>query len=206
MIEFALEIEVPSRPEDIAVRHHNRFVKESLREVLKEHHAKRIPGHFKTSAHQKYGYQRRNLKYMKAKNKRHGSSRDLVKTGQSEMSMTNAANANITIGGAAEGGKNAINAKLTLRFPWKGGAGRFRRETPTYQKVTIQQMIKEMQAMTDEERQQMAVKFNEAYWARAKNLQGKRQRKISRLFKRVDAGLNKSYKSQGLTRPELGMG
>jgi len=176
MIEFALEIEVPSRPEDIAVRHHNRFVKEALREVLKEHHSKRIPGHFKTSAHQKYGYQRRNPKYMRAKARRHGSSRDLVKTGKSEQEMTNSANARITIGGSAEGGKNAINGKLTLRFPWKGGSGRFKRDTPTYQRVTAQQMIKEMQAMTDDERLQMAVQFSALYWNRVSSYQGKRQR------------------------------
>ena len=195
MIDFSFEIEVPTRPEDIAVRHHNRFVKDSLREVLKEHHAKRIPEHFKSSAHQKYGYARRNLKYMKAKNKRYGSSRDLVKTGRSEREMTNPANAKITIGGAAEGGSRDINAKLTLRFPWKGGSGRFKRETPLYQRVTAQQMVKEMQAMTDDERFAMATQFLALYWNRVSSFQGRRKRlRMPRAMRSLKQALNAPLK------------
>lgn len=176
MIDFSINIDVPAWMPDVAMRHYNRIVKQSLREVLETHHKKRIPGHFAKSARQKYGYAPRNAKYMRYKNRRYHSSRDLVKTGRSEREMTNPANAKITIGGAAEGGKHPLNAKLSLRFPWKGGTGKLRKDRPHHRAINAQQLVKEMQAMIDQERAEMAKQFSELFWRKIQPYRGKRTR------------------------------
>lgn len=187
MIHFGFEVDVPRRPEELARRDHNRFVKESLRECLKEHHEKRIPGHFTKSAHQKYHYIRRSEKYMRWKARRFHSTTDLVKTGASRDQMKTG---RITVGGAAEGGKD-INAKLTLRFVFKGGTGRFHRDTPMYRRITILQMHKEIQAMTDDERRAFAEKFSNDYWDRvAKHNAGrKRYHSLPSAMRRLKASI-----------------
>lgn len=171
-----LETDIPTRPEDIAQRHHNRFAKEAMRRVLITHHEKRIPVHFTKVAHQKYGYQSRTLKYMKAKARKYHSTTDLIKTGNTRRQMTSAGGRKITIGGAAEGGKKALEGTLTLRFPFPGGTGRFRKED-THQQVTIQQMNKEIKAITPEERHEIAKQLMKEYWSQVNQFRGKRRRR-----------------------------
>jgi hypothetical protein len=172
---IGLEIDTPTRPEDIAKRHHNRFAKEAMKRVLTTHHEKRIPGHFTKAAHQKYGYKTRTLKYMKAKARKYHSTTDLIKTGTSQRQMTSPSGRKITVGGAAEGGKKSLEGTLTMRFAWPGGSGRFRKEN-TIQEVTAEQMKKEMQATTAEERQQMAKQFLHEYFAQVEQYRGSRKR------------------------------
>src|SRR5947209_5697413 len=95
--KLSLEVDIPLRADDIAKRHHNRMVKESLNEVLIAHHRFRIPGHFERSAHGKYGYAQRSEKYMREKARRYHSTVDLVKTGKSKQRMLT--EQKITIGG-----------------------------------------------------------------------------------------------------------
>lgn len=171
-----LTVDVPTRFADIAVRHHNRFVKDALGIAMVNHFRNVIPGHFKQDAHAKYGYATRDPKYIRSKIKRYGHGTDLVKTGASREYMTH--NFTLTLGGAAEGGKRPISATLSLRFPFKGGTGA-QRDNSVQQRRTIdiRQMIHEMQAMTDQERRKIADDFWTEYCNKVRAFRGRRQRR-----------------------------
>ncbi len=144
-ISYTLEV-----PEILvnSARVHNRLVKIVVRQVLEHHWRKRIPEHFKTSAHQKYGYLPRSAKYIRAKARRYGSTVDLVKTGAAKSEMTT--RHRITIGGSAM--NNDVAGKLTMRFPFPGGTGKKdSRKKGNFRLVDPAQMIREMQAITADE-------------------------------------------------------
>lgn len=142
---------------------HNRFVKLALREAAEEHWAKRIPEHFKQSAHSKYGYAKRNPGYILSKIKRFGRGTDLVRTGDSEKLMRREKKIRVGGGGKLEGGgRRAIKATLQLRFAFKGGSGRFRKPG-SYQAVTITQMIREVQTFTAQEAREIAAQIQRRY-------------------------------------------
>ncbi len=171
---IVLTVDIPLRYRDIAVRHHNSFVKLALAEAMNRHHKNVIPEHFKATARDKYHYRERNTAYKKAKMKRYGSRTDLVKTGESKEFMTH--NRTITVAGAAEGGKTPIKATITMRFPFKGGTGRQRYKQDSAGGVGIDQMIKEVQAMTDDDRRKIADDFWTLYCHELKKFRGRRQR------------------------------
>lgn len=171
-----LVIDVPTRFQDIAVRHHNRFVKDALGIAMVNHYRNVIPGHFKQDAHAKYGYATRDPKYIRSKIRRYGTGTDLVKTGKSRAYMTH--NYTLTIGGAAEGGKRPISATLSMRFPFAGGTGAQREQSSQQRRmIDIRQMIHEMQAMTDAERTKIASDFWTEYCNKVRQFRGRRQRR-----------------------------
>jgi hypothetical protein len=169
---IAMEVDLPTRPGDVAERHHNRFCREALRRCLQTHHKDRIPQHFTKAAHQKYGYKPRTLKYMKWKARKFHSTTDLVKTGASQRSMV--ANGTITMSGSAEGGKRALTGSLHLNFVFPGGRGRFRKDS--LQQVTIEQMRSEIQAMTADERREVARQMAHEYIQLYAEFRGSRKR------------------------------
>lgn len=159
-----LQLDIPLKPRLVAERHHNRMVREALKEVITAHHRFRIPKHFETEAHRKYGYKPRTLKYKKEKARRYHSVVDLVKTGKSKARMM--ASPRIVVTGSAEGGKSPVTGKLVLKFDFAGGGGRRYRKKKSPQAVLIEQMHKEIQAMTPDEKREIASQFRRAYLQR----------------------------------------
>ena len=160
---FTFVIDVPDRPGDLAKRWHNKYAKMAARHMMEKHHDEHIPMHFMRSARQRYGYKPRSLKYTKDKNKRwRGGGLDLVKTGRTRLKMTT--EYRMKVGGSAENGN--LNATLILRFPFKGGTGRFRRPSGprgARAQVTIEQMSVEMRSFAPDEPPRLAAWFNDEY-------------------------------------------
>jgi hypothetical protein len=82
----------------------------------------------------------------------------------------------IVIGGAAEGGKRPVEGKLILSFDFAGGGGRRYRKPASPQAVQIEQMHREIKAMTPEEREHMAKRFLQAYMLRVNSFTAGRRR------------------------------
>lgn len=160
--EYSLS--VPTRAEDMVLRRHNKFAKDALREVLVDHHADTLPRHFRREAHSRYGYAPRHPKYIRWKQKTFNTGGlDLVKTGESRKSML-ATPPTIRMSGSAEGGKKELSGKLLLRFSFKGGAGRFRKQG-TRQERVVKQMIDEVKRILPSEGAAIATNFGKKYFA-----------------------------------------
>lgn len=159
-ITFILDI--PTRPEDIAKRHHNKIVREAITKAAEQHHARHIPEHFKATNRQRYNHAPRTEKYKRYKLRKYGSRTDLVKAGRTRSWMTRAYK--LRVGGNAEAG--TIKATLILTFPFKGGSGSHR--SPKTRKgavaqATIQQMIREMETFSSDEPRRIAEWFSKEY-------------------------------------------
>ena len=139
--QFVCELDIPTRTEDLAIRHHNKYVKEALFDaVVRWHgHAEGFKTRFKREAKTRFHHFERQEKYKRYKARRYHSTVDLIKTGKSKEQMLS--QAKIQIGGTAE--KGTITVTVSMRFAFRGGTGRFRKET--HQGVTIEQMRIEVQ-------------------------------------------------------------
>jgi hypothetical protein len=160
--QMIVTIDVPKLGEMLlgnASRAHNRIARQATREVLLDHWRKRIPLHFKRSAHSRYHYAERSPRYRFQKQKRYGSSIDLVRTGRTRDLMSSVNDAGIRISGTAAGG--TLAARLTLRFPFKGGSRRYRGFSR--QQVTIEQMAREIETFTPDEVSQMVGEVRDRY-------------------------------------------
>jgi hypothetical protein len=84
----------------------------------------------------------------------------------------------LRIGGTAA--NNNLTANLILRFPFKGGTGKFysrpRGNRGTRAVITIQQMIKEMQAIHRDEVPKIAKWFHYEYMRLVENHRANRKR------------------------------
>jgi hypothetical protein len=69
----------------------------------------------------------------------------------------------IVIGGAADGGKKPIEGTLKLKFDFAAGGGRRYRKPQSRQAVQIEQMQKEIRAMTSSERRDFGQRFKREY-------------------------------------------
>lgn len=168
-------LDIPTRPADIAKRHHNKIVKDAIRETAEWHHERFVPEHFKATNRQRYNHAPRGEAYKRYKLRKYHSRTDLVKTGRTKDWMTRAYR--LRIAGNAEAG--TIKARLILTFPFKGGTGSFRtartKQAAAAQK-SIQQMIKEMETFARDEPKQLAGKFFEKYMGGVENFRAGRQR------------------------------
>lgn len=177
---FQFVLEVPEwvhEAGDFQARKHNKWVRDTLKEALEEHHKKRIPDHFKQSARHRYKYAPRDPKYLKSKARYWGSRRDLVKTGDTEREMKR--NKRIVISGSASGisqGKKGIAGRLILRFPFKGGTGRFKKPH-TRQAVNILQMKDEIERILPSEEHEINRGIAAGYMKRVEEFISKRKRK-----------------------------
>lgn len=154
-----------------AGRLHNAIAKDAVRAVLVEHHRRRIPGHFTRPAHGKYGYAERSPRYRVQKQRKYGSSIDLVRTGRTRQQMTT--QRQIAVGGQATAG--TIHGRLTLRFPFPGGSLRFRQNSRGRQRVTVEQMAREIRAITPDEITQINREIRGRYVDGVKARAGDRQ-------------------------------
>lgn len=170
--EFA--IEVPKLGEFLlgsASRKHNALVKVAVRAVLMHHWRNRIPGHFQRPAHNRYGYAQRNARYRFSKQRKYGSSIDLVRTGRTRHVMTT--QSRITVGGQASSG--GVTGRLLLRFPFPGGTRRFRRPG-SRQAITIEQMAREIETIIPTEVREIEQQIREFYMVLIETDTSKRQR------------------------------
>lgn len=185
------EIDVPKLGEFLvgnAGRAHNKIGKEAVRRALLTHHEKRIPGHFRRGAHQKYGYADRSPSYRHYKQRRYGSSIDLVMTGRTQHAMSS--QAQITVGGTASGG--TLNGQLKLRFPFgasaqqaharrrrgqaKGAPLSARGRRDGKPRVTIEQMRREVATVLPSEVQEINRQLRVTYVDLVNSTTGSRQR------------------------------
>lgn len=165
-------LDLPTRPEDISKRHHNRIVKDAARRMMERHHDENIPKHFKRDARRRYGYAPRNPKYTRWKQRKYGTGGlDMVKRGRTRQWMTSAYK--LRMGGNAEAG--TLKAQLILTFPFKGGSGRLR-QPGGRGGIVIQQLIKEMQRFANDEPALLAGWFQEEYMRGVEQFRGNRKR------------------------------
>lgn len=169
-------IDIPTRPEDIAKRHHNKIVRTAMQRTVEKHYRTQFPDHFKTTNRLRYNHAPRTEKYKRYKSRRFGSRADLVLTGRSKDWMTRAHK--IRIGGNAEAG--TTNATIIVNFPFKGGTGRFK--DPTHFKAaaaqkSIKNMIRELETFADDEKPKIAQWFLEFYMQECEKFRGGRKRK-----------------------------
>jgi|SRR6185437_12493342 len=151
-------------------RLHNRLMKDTMRETAQDHWRRRIPGHFQRPAHGKYHYAERSKKYRFYKQRKFGSSIDLVRTGRTRHVMRS--QKRIVLGGSATG--RGVVARLILRFPFPGGTLRFRDHSR--QRVTLEQMMKEIRTITDDEGREIATFVKEVYVRKVETDTSARQR------------------------------
>ena len=163
-------IETPTRPEDIAKRHHNRIAKQAVRNTMERFHREKVPDRFKQDARRRFKHFERSPKYKKFKLRRHQSTIDLVKTRRTKNWMTRAYK--LRVGGSAGGGN--LKATLILTFPFKGGSGRFKRRTRQSDKIG--QMILEIQRFAADEPAILAEWFKEEYMKLVENFRSTRKR------------------------------
>ncbi|HJT35718.1 MAG TPA: hypothetical protein VJ783_27060 [Pirellulales bacterium] len=171
-MQLSFSIEVPKLGDFLVEksrRAHNRIVKQVVTEVLTTHWRKRIPGHFQRPAHQKYGYAERNKRYRIQKQRKYGTSIDLVRTGRTRHAMTT--QYRITIGGQGDG----VVGKLHLRFPFAGGTRRFRKPG-SRQAITIEQMAREIETITPDEIREINEQVLAAYLKHVETDTSPRQR------------------------------
>ncbi len=177
---LSVSIEVPAWPRDVSKVLHNRFAKEALRRTLVRHHDVTLREHFTAEAHSKYGYAERSARY-NAKKQRYGQPIDLVKSGRSKNRILGP-DYEIVLGGAAVEGKKDLEGKLIVRFAfseelrYERKPRKSQRYTAAKRNITIQQMAKEVQAWTDQERREAAQYFVEQYMEQLNQFKAGRKR------------------------------
>lgn len=140
-------------------RVHNRAVREQLTQELENHHRRRMPGHFEATNRAKYKHMERKPGWKAKKMNVWRSRTDLVASGRTKRFMLSTYK--ITVSGTASSGKGVVGT-LRMRFPFPAS---FEHST---NRVSLQQMAKELQTFTSEEESQMTKSFGTGYTARIK--------------------------------------
>lgn len=180
---FVWVIESPTRPADLARRHHDRICKEALREsVTKYHDVKEgFEKHWRRDARQRYNHKPRDPKYQKWKARRFKSTVDLKKTGRTQTRMLS--QWQIKAGGNAT--DKTLSVTLVVSFPFKGGTGSFNRKKPRSamrQRQAeqnwkwIEQMKIELQRFDEQDPVNLAKWFGEFYWQKVNAFRSGRKR------------------------------
>ena len=145
----------------LLVRDHGTFLRESLRETMQEHHERHVPRHFEPFASAKYGYLKRNKKYLERKKRAGYGSVDNVLTGRTRSQVTSSRTITAT----------QTRARLIMRLPIEGGTGRFKKLMPdgrlTDQQKQILARIEEIRAIAPDEERYLGQFLIEQYTKRA---------------------------------------
>lgn len=168
---FIWVIDVPQRPGDLARRHHDRIAKEALREAVTKYHDVKegFEKHWRRDARERYNHRPRDPKYLRWKQRRFKSSVDIKKSGRTERKMLS--EWKLAAGGNAS--DKTLSVTLIVRFPFKGGTGRFRkdiarnpmrRDQAKQNQEWILQMAKELQRFDEQDPVNLAKWFGEFYW------------------------------------------
>lgn len=158
MLQVSYALEVPQMLV-ASPRLHNAFCKRALRAAIEYHHERRIPLHFQRAAHGKYGYAERSKRYRVAKQKKYGSSLDLVRTGATMRKMTR--ERQLSIGGQAS--SSGLRATLRLRFPFPADLSRGGVRKDGRPKITAGEMVREIEAITPDELAEIQRQINDVY-------------------------------------------
>lgn len=145
----------------LLVRDHGAFLRESLRETMQEHHERHVPRHFEPFAAAKYGYLKRNRKYLERKKRQGFGAVDNVLTGRTRSQVTSSRTITAT----------QTRARLIMRIPIEGGTGRFKKLMPdgrlTDQQKQILARIEEIRAIAPDEERYLGQYLIEQYTKRA---------------------------------------
>lgn len=135
----------------------NRFAADSLREELEKHHKLRVPYHFQYSRQKAYDYKRRSKKWFIMRRKYYKSQTDLKASGAMQAQITQARS--ISVAGSWRGSEGLVG-KLRMRFRHK--------EWGKHQRgVSPKDMVKEVQKITDREKQEINIGFGNRLIKRA---------------------------------------
>lgn len=151
-------LEVPTALVDSG-RLHNALCKRVFRTVLEYHHERRIPQHFARPAHGKYGYAERSAKWRVRKQKKYGSSLDLVASGRTKRKML--AERRLTIGGQASA--SGLKATLRLSFPFPADRSRGGLRKDGRPKVTAGEMVREIELILPAELAEIQKQIEDGY-------------------------------------------
>lgn len=150
---FRLELPEPLLDGRAFERLHERCVKEALRKELENHHKRRVPEHFQITNRAKYHHQERRPGWKAKKMNVYGSRTDLVASGRTKRAMTS--QSQISVSGSVYGA--GVVGTLTLRFPFPASLER------STNRVTLQQMAKEIATITREEADEVTRSFADNY-------------------------------------------
>lgn len=159
---FVAELDIPTRPEDLAVRYHNQYAKEALRDAVERwwQHDKGFKSRFTREAKTRFHHFERREKYKRRKARIYHSTLDLVATGNSREEMLT--RAKIQIGGTAE--KGTLSVTFSTRFAFRGGTGRFQKQSR--QAMTIEKMKREVEDCDGQDAELVAKWTLEGYMQR----------------------------------------
>jgi hypothetical protein len=161
------------------LRLHNRIAKQALTSEAIFHWATRIPKHFQSGAASKYGYQERKPAYNLIKKRRYGTVQPLVRTGETRDTLKRDM-PEYRIGGRAaesDGSTGQLRLTMTMRLPFGTSAqeavakavreGKYKSGShvsgDNRPGVTIDQMKREIAAITLDEAKDIAASFGRRY-------------------------------------------
>jgi hypothetical protein len=138
-------------------RIHNQALKKAVRTVLRYHHRRRIPKHFRPDAKYKYDHKRRTGRTNKLKRIKTGQAIDLIKSSRTRQRMTRMID-NIRVGGSAAK-HGSVVGRMTLSFPFPV---RSRNEADS-RTVTMRDMMQEIEAWNIFDQEQAGKELIEEY-------------------------------------------
>ena len=177
--EISVMVSLPSWPEDLQRRLHNKFAKQAVRVVMKHHVEKNLPDHFRPGVQNKYNMATRHPKYIewKARHYPENANTALKKTGRSEKRILRWSPSKLSIGGSASGPR-PLRATYNTRFAFRGGSGQFRRNRErSSQAITIRQMRREVKQILPGEAKEMAQILKDEYLKYLESHRKNRKRK-----------------------------
>jgi hypothetical protein len=136
-------------------RYWNKYAREALGDELVRHHQENIPKHFRLGAAQQYGYmqRRQTTKNKKRKVWRKPANLDLVRSGVTAKAIMGARQITFAgrMGGPGRGGPG-LTGRLNMWLPFP-----VRRDNPPG-RITVEEIKKEIAAVSDAEGQQIAIR------------------------------------------------
>lgn len=153
-MSFIIDLPEPLSSHRSIVAMHTRVAKECLRLEALRHHERRFPGKFVRSAHAKYGFVRRKQSWIFSKRNIWGSDTDLVASGRTKRTMLNTS-PRLSVAGNAD----SIRATLRYRFPFPASVAK------STNRVSLAQMILELQTTLSSEVADIANNFKHNYTA-----------------------------------------
>ena len=154
-----IQIDVPNRPEDMARRLHNRFVKDAIRETLQDHHRLHTKKHFAERNRYRYAHAARQRRYITYKRRRWGNTVDLVKTGRSSAKFPTK-----RFKSASAAPPRAVRRACKAATDCASPGGAEPAPAPKRQTPSARQMTLELARWEDSENRWAAEQFSRRYW------------------------------------------
>lgn len=181
-----ITVSIGEKLHELPGRAHRKAARKAAIELLKRHHEKNIPQHFKQTARNKYRYKQRSAKYKSYKRKRWHSITDLVASGRNRQLIT--AMGTIRVGGTITGSprRTTVTGKRTGtgREPGLRAQLRMRADWPKFRNnrnprsVTIEDMRDEVARVTEDENRELAEFFRSRYIKELNGYVGNLRKKV----------------------------